>query len=235
MCYKVENYMTKTQLAKAMRVKSDETPSLPQLMVANAFDHPNLYVIRQHQPELLGFSRWGLIPSWANLEQAKEIWNQTLNCRIESANEKPSFKDSVQKNRILILVGGFFEYRTEGKAKLLHYIFNPDHSKPLAFAGIENSWKHPEKEQLYSTCSIITCPANNRMSYIHNTKERMPLILNKEHQEKWLSNGAFEDLPIRNYIPQENSISDVEISGIKEAANLSSRKDLLNLGSGRLF
>ncbi len=39
------------------------------------------------------------------------------------------------------------------------------------------------------TCSIITTAANELMSEIHNTKKRMPVILNPEAEKAWLGGG----------------------------------------------
>ena len=40
--------------------------------------------------------------------------------------------------------------------------------------------------EVISTFSIITTEANELTGYIHNTKHRMPAILNQEDEEKWL-------------------------------------------------
>lgn len=50
---------------------------------------------------------WGLIPAWAKDE---EIQKYTLNAKIETVNEKPSFKNSVNK-RCLVITNGYFEWQ----------------------------------------------------------------------------------------------------------------------------
>src|SRR5688500_20237282 len=47
-----------------------------------------------------GFMTWGLIPSWS--KEAKGI----INARVETVDEKPSFNESFQNRRCLILADG---------------------------------------------------------------------------------------------------------------------------------
>lgn len=54
-------------------------------------------------------------------------------------------------------------------------------------AGIYDSWLDKETGEEYSTFSIITTDANPLTDYIHNTKHRMPAILSKGNEDKWLN------------------------------------------------
>lgn len=53
--------------------------------------------------------QWGLIPSWS--KQAKGI----INARSETIEEKPSFRESFQRQRCLIPADGFYEWQRSGK------------------------------------------------------------------------------------------------------------------------
>jgi putative SOS response-associated peptidase YedK len=65
----------------------------------------------------------------------------------------------------------------------------PEH-EPFALGGIWSIWTNKETAEVHTTCSIITTPANELMSRIHNTKKRMPLILNRDTWDTWLSDHA---------------------------------------------
>ncbi|HRP37315.1 MAG TPA: SOS response-associated peptidase family protein, partial [Candidatus Dojkabacteria bacterium] len=56
--------------------------------------------------------------------------------------------------------------------------------KYFAIAGIFSEWKDPQGEIL-TTCSIITREANKDVKDVH---ERMPVILDEESENEWLSN-----------------------------------------------
>jgi len=56
---------------------------------------------------------------------------------------------------------------------------------PFALAGIWDEWTAPDTGKILKTFSIITCDANDLLSKIHNTKKRMPVILNRETENRW--------------------------------------------------
>ncbi len=157
------------------------------------FSHPLLPVATNEQPQIIQPVEWGLIPFWAKDEQAaKDISLKTLNARSETIFTLPSFRDSIVKRRCLIFVNGFFEWEHQGKETLPYFIYMPDH-KPFALGGIWSQWTNKETAELHTTCSIITTAANELMSKIHNTKKRMPLILNRDKWDTWLSKEASKE------------------------------------------
>lgn len=121
---------------------------------------------------------WGLIPSWA---KDPSIGHSLINARIESVLTKNSFKQSFQRRRCLILADGFYEWkRAEGKRP--YYLTLPNR-EPFAMAGLWDRWQSPTGDLILS-CTILTKNASEEIRPIH---DRMPLILTKEEEEKWLS------------------------------------------------
>ena len=53
-------------------------------------------------------------------------------------------------------------------------------------AGIWNQWTDAETGETIDTCSIVTTEANLVMSQIHNSKKRMPTMLNDELAWEWM-------------------------------------------------
>ena len=53
-------------------------------------------------------------------------------------------------------------------------------------AGIWNQWTDAETGETVDTCSIVTTEANLVMSQIHNSKKRMPTILNDDLAWEWM-------------------------------------------------
>lgn len=118
---------------------------------------------------------WGLIPSWS--KDGKGF----INARCETLAAKPSFSESYQQRRCLILSDGFFEWRRLGRSKQPFYLQLKDES-PFAFAGIWDQWSNGE--QLVASCAIITTAANEVVGQLH---DRMPAILLPESYDVWLS------------------------------------------------
>jgi putative SOS response-associated peptidase YedK len=151
----------------------------------NGFTYPKTPVITNQNKQEIQLFNWGLIPSWAKDESFR---SSTLNARIETIKDLPSFKNNV-KNRCLILTDGFYEWKwldEKGKEKQQYLISLPD-DEPFAFAGIYSEWTNKNSGELLQTYSIVTTEANPFMAEIHNTKKRMPVILTPQNENDWLN------------------------------------------------
>jgi len=155
----------------------------------SGFAHPYLCVINNQLPNSISFMRWGLIPFWVkSIKQAIEISSQTLNAKAETLFEKPAFRCAPYR-RCLIPVNGFFEWYTKGKNKYPFFIY-PVKEEYFMLGGIFDEWTNTETGEFLQTFSIVTTAANNILSKIHNSKKRMPLILDEEAQINWLNSNV---------------------------------------------
>ena len=150
----------------------------------NAFSFPDCPVITS-DPKIQSY-KWGLIPFWVKDEkQADEIKRMTLNARADTIFQKPSFREPIRSKRCLVPSTGYFEWRHENGKKIPYYIYVKD--EPIfSMAGVYDSWMDKATGEVTSTFSILTTEANPLTDYIHNTKHRMPAILSKADEERWL-------------------------------------------------
>ncbi|HMV41567.1 MAG TPA: SOS response-associated peptidase [Leptospiraceae bacterium] len=127
--------------------------------------------------------RWGLIPNFIkDFDQIKKY--SLYNARSESLEEKQSFKSLLNRNRCLIPVDLFYEYKTDGEVKE-QYAFSLNPESRFAVAGLWDLWTNPKtKEKIYS-CTMITTIGNEIVAPIHE-KNRMPVILERDLYDKWL-------------------------------------------------
>ncbi|MCZ2141635.1 MAG: SOS response-associated peptidase [Bacteroidia bacterium] len=156
--------------------------------VYNAFQFPEAPVITHVQPHEIQLYQWGLIPFWAKDDSIKK---NTLNAKIETIHEKPSFRNVVN-NRCLVLADGFYEWQwldPKGKQKQKYEITLPD-NEAFAFAGLWSEWIDKMSGEVRHTYTILTTEANALMSQIHNTKKRMPILLAANTEYDWLSGKA---------------------------------------------
>jgi putative SOS response-associated peptidase YedK len=134
-------------------------------------------------------ARWGLIPSWSKASKSKY---STINARIESVAEKPTYRTPFKQRRCLIPADGFYEWKHVDNTKIPHHIRMKD-GKVFAFAGL---WDHWEDENIES-CSIIVMPSTEIMKPIH---ERMPAIIAPAHYDYWLDSRVTDKQEIMQYL-----------------------------------
>lgn len=191
MCYKTKN--PDNIFGIEMRFNAEVIDDTFDRGEVLGFDHPKMAIIRDVKPDKIISGEWGLIPGFARDKIAFREKTNTLNCMIEEAHEKNSYR-KVLDNRCLILVDAFLEYKhinDKAKTKQLHEIFTPDR-RPFAIAGLWNDWNDPNSDEILTTITLLTTTANELMATIHNSKKRMPVILLPEEEKIWLSREKFE-------------------------------------------
>ena len=148
----------------------------------NAAPTQSLPVVTNKEPEVINFYRWGLIPFWA---KDPSIGNRMINARAETINEKSSFKNIFKNKRCLVISDGFYEWkRIEAKKQPYRIVLKSE--ELFSYAGLWDSWNDGEGNYL-NTFIIITTEANEMMKELH---DRMPVILYKEDEMKWLNNDS---------------------------------------------
>jgi len=138
--------------------------------------------ILNQAPRALQLLRWGLIPSWA---KDPAIGYRMINARAETIADKPAFRRPLQRQRCLIPADGFFEWQRLGARKVPHWITLTS-GEVFAFAGLWDSWTDPTTKTAVASCTIITTTPNELLASIH---DRMPVILPRECEAMWLSEG----------------------------------------------
>jgi putative SOS response-associated peptidase YedK len=191
MCFHFSQIYAAKALSQRFNVALDEDYTYPTGRF-NAFNFPEIPIISKQEPQVLSTGTWGLIPPHIrDIEYRK----YTLNARIESLFQKPSFKD-VTQNRCLIPASAFYEWQwqdSKGKTKVPFEI-QYQGQEIFAFAGLYSPFYHPILNITIVTFTIVTTAANELMSEVHNQKKRMPLILLPRQESLWLS-----DIPISEF------------------------------------
>lgn len=163
----------------------------------NCAPSQKLAVISNEHPGVLSFYRWGLIPFWA--KDAK-IGNNLINAKAETIHEKPAFKNAFRRKRCLVLSDGFYEWKKINSKDKIPYRIHLTDEPLFAMAGIWDSWKNTDGEEVRSF-SILTIGPNRLMENIHS---RMPVILDRAGEKTWLNAVDTEDLlPLLQPFPAE--------------------------------
>jgi putative SOS response-associated peptidase YedK len=123
--------------------------------------------------------RWGLVPSWAADEK---VGNRHINARCESVAQKGPFRAAFAGRRCLVPASGFYEWPKGARGANPFHLHAPG-GRPLAFAGLWESWRRPDGAALRSF-AILTREASPAVARIH---DRMPVVLAREDFAAWLS------------------------------------------------
>jgi putative SOS response-associated peptidase YedK len=124
--------------------------------------------------------RWGLIPWWAKDLKTLPLM---INARAEGIEEKPAYRDAFKYRRCLVPASGFYEWQARERGPKQPYAVRPADDAPIAFAGLWETWHGADGSEIDSAV-IVTTDANALLMPIH---ERMPVVLEPEDFETWLS------------------------------------------------
>jgi putative SOS response-associated peptidase YedK len=143
------------------------------------------WVIRQHPKtgeRTLDRLWWGLVPYWVKEPGGGR---RPINAKAETVASLPTFRDAYKRRRCLVPVDNYFEWRASKGARVKQpYAIGLKSGAPFALAGIWENWRRPGTEEWVRTFAVITCPANELMSELH---DRMPAILPREAYDRWLA------------------------------------------------
>ena len=127
---------------------------------------------------------WGLIPSWS---KDSKFATNLINARIETIQEKPSFKGLINTSRCIVIASGYYEWVQTDSGKQPYYMHGEDNVLPIA--GLWTRWNNAK------SFTIITKSANSNISNIHH---RMPLIIEQNHFKSFLDHSIEFDSSYKN-------------------------------------
>jgi hypothetical protein len=115
---------------------------------------------------------------------------------LDALKEKPSFREA---NRCLVPADGFFEWQwldVKGKQKQKFKLGIADEAL-FMFAGLWDAWPDRETGEIIHSFALVTTAAKGIMKEIHNSKLRMPLVLNPNEETLWLEGAPV--FPFKNF------------------------------------
>lgn len=187
MCFHSQLSKTTKEIEKHFNSKM-ATQDFNPPSIFNGFSHPATPVITNENPNFIELFHWGLIPFWA---KDTSIRKHTLNARIETIEEKASYKNYIN-NRCLVILDSFFEWQWQdhkGNKKIKYRLFLPE-NEIFTLAGLWSEWRDKITGRKLRTYTILTTKANELMTQIHNSKKRMPMIVSNE--KEWLLGAKME-------------------------------------------
>jgi putative SOS response-associated peptidase YedK len=129
--------------------------------------------------------RWGIVPPWA---RDLKMSFSTINARIETVAEKPSFRGAWKAGRrCLVPMQGWYEWREEtppgGKKYKQPYHVAPTGEPTLYAAGLWEPRRSFQPEDEDGSLTVITHDAPARFD-LH---DRVPVFLSAEQAREWMT------------------------------------------------
>lgn len=169
--------------------------------------------------------RFGLVPFWA--KDLKSISKYSLiNAKSEEIETKRSYQQAFLKRRCIIPLSGFFEWKRSEEAGKRPFAIHLKESPIMSVAGVWENWHGDDSDQEILSFSIITTDANAFMKKIH---DRMPVILAKEDEEKWLDPENCDPASLRKLMKScsANELTAHEVSTLVNSPR-NNRREILN-------
>ena len=97
--YVITNAVTKTKNMVKTAIKLEDSSNY------NAHPYQDLPIIKKYtNGNTLESLKWGIVPIWVKKKEFKPL----INARIETINEKVSFKYLIKKNKCVVIADGFY-------------------------------------------------------------------------------------------------------------------------------
>lgn len=162
---------------------------LPSFNIAPTHWHP---VVPMSDPGHFQYFKWGLIPFWSKDEK---IGSKMINGRVESLEEKPSFRTLLKAKRCIVPMDGFYEWKKEANGiKTPMRICRKDRDV-FFMAGLFDQWKDA-RGKIIPSFTILTIESNDFMKPLH---DRMPVILLQEEERHWLDE-TLQPTQLKNFL-----------------------------------
>ena len=160
--------------------------------------------------------RWGLIPSWSRRDPSRE--RPLINARIETVQEKPSFRESFIKRRAILPAHGFIEWRAEPGKRKVPFRVGAASGEVVGLAAIWDSWRSPRGEAIDSA-AVLTREASEDFKAIHH---RLPVMLRVADWSRYLTGQLSEPHEV---LATARAVELLTVAPIGTAINRPGRQD----------
>lgn len=177
MCAQFEVNISADKLAKRFGVQVPEGLEFSERI----FPYTNApVIIRKEDNDLIESMMFNLTPHWSKERKNKFA---TYNARVETIDEKPSFKKVFGKYHCIVPMTGFYESVREKRFAGNIIKFSSD--EILTAAGIYDIWTDKKTGEILESFSIITTEPPKFVDEAGH--DRCPIFLKGDAVTKWLN------------------------------------------------
>ncbi|MBV9292074.1 MAG: SOS response-associated peptidase [Frankiales bacterium] len=211
MCGRYASARSVDDLASTFGISGDDIDPLPRPDWNVAPTKDAAVVVRRNDRTVLTTMRWGLVPSWAD---DPSVGSRMFNARVETAAEKPAFRDAVRTRHCLVPADGWFEWQVLPDGTRQPYFVTGADDAGVAFAGLWEHWRDADGMVLRSM-TILTGPAPDELEWLHH---RAPVVLPPSAWADWLvaddvASLGPTDARVLVTWPVSTRVGDVQVNG----------------------
>ncbi len=159
-------------IAEAQRREARQEPTRPLKTEGEIFPGDRVPVVcRSRSGALAAFAmEWGY-----NLPDGRRL----INARVETAAEKPTFRDGMRERRCLMPMSAYYEWERRGRSRA-KYRIAPEDGALNCLAGV---YRFEDGRPVFA---VLTMEAAEEIAFIH---DRMPVVVRYADREAWLQRG----------------------------------------------
>lgn len=170
--------------------------------------HRNAPVIRRTTggPEIVEM-KFSLLPSWSKDPKVKFA---THNARLETIDEKPTWKKVFIQKHCLVPLSDFIEpiYENEFAGKMV--AFSAADDTIMLAAGVWDEWVNKETGEVIPSFSIIT---HDPPHFIENIgHDRCPVFLSPADGAEWLKSEGQNPADLKNFLLESQAEIDFKVA-----------------------
>lgn len=193
MCGRYGRKTDKQRIAEWFRIHStnalNDAELTPTYNAAPQSFQPVIRLSAETGEREIAMMKWGLVPYWSKTARLKY---STINADAGNLTTSSVWREPFRHRRCLVPADWFYEWPVIDGEKQA-YAFSLKDDSSFAFAGLWDRWKDEETGDVLESFAVVTVEPSEWMAKYH---DRMGVILEPKHYQRWLEPGEPHQLPV---------------------------------------
>ncbi len=196
MCSQYTLKISKHDLITLLRMTDDDYLEILKTLPEKAVPRTTAPVLHlENGKRTLESMQFSLIPKWSKESKVKFA---THNARLETIDEKPTFKDAFRKHHCIVPMTGFIEALYTGELAGNMVEFHPTQPVLLQAAGIWDEWVDKKTGEVLRSYTIVT---HEPIPYVEQMgHDRTPIFLESSDAEAWINSEGEEASQLKSFL-----------------------------------
>jgi putative SOS response-associated peptidase YedK len=154
---------------------------------------------------------FSLVPAWSKERRVKFA---THNARLDSINEKPTWKSVFVRRHCVVPISEFYEPIYEGEFAGNMVTFSRQDHEVLLAAGVWDEWVDHRTGEILQSYAIITHDPPDFIARAGH--DRCPVFLKSADAETWLANAGEHPDKLKAFLLERQAPQDFHVEKLRE-------------------